>query len=96
MYNQIFGLKLLKLSYIFFYKDIDRGLLELFGPLSIVKGVKKNQFKIETIKPFFYMQTLSFFLILIFYATLYFLNYITFYSILTPLFILIAININEK
>jgi hypothetical protein len=95
-YNEVFGLKFLNLSYVFFYKDIDRGLLEFFGPLTIVKGIQKKALKMETIKPFFFLQTLSFFLIFFFYALACLFNFITLYSMLTPLFLIIAINTNEK
>ena len=47
IYNQNIGQKFLDLSYIFSYKDIDRGILEIFGPFGLVKTVTvfKNYLK---------------------------------------------------
>jgi len=90
-YNQFFGLKILTLSYIFSYKNIDRGLLELFGPLIIVKAIQNYFRQTNKIQPFFFIQNLSFFFILFLYISLIFFNYIFLFQFLIPFFLLLAI-----
>jgi len=46
-YNQIFSQKILELSYFFTYQKVDRGFLEFFGPVGIIRSTKNlyNYFK---------------------------------------------------
>lgn len=41
MYNEFVAQNALKLSYNFFYKDIDRGILEKVGPFGVVNSISK-------------------------------------------------------
>jgi len=90
-YNQIFGLNFLNFSYNFSYKDIDRGILEFFGPLTIVKNTQNYFIKMKEIQPFFFIQSLSFLLILFIYILFILFNYVTISKALIPLFLVFAV-----
>ena len=42
IYNEIFTQNVLNLSYLYTYKNIDRGILEIFGPSGITNIIQKN------------------------------------------------------
>jgi len=81
----------LDFSYTFSYKDIDRGILEFFGALNLVKTIEQYFIKIKQIQPAFFIQMLSSILILIFYVCMLIGNSIAIYKFLMPFFILTSI-----
>ena len=42
IYMNIIGVFIIQISYLYSYKDIDRGLLEKFGPFGIINSIKHN------------------------------------------------------
>jgi NADH-ubiquinone oxidoreductase chain 5 len=94
--NQSFGLSILNLSYGFSYQNVDRGILEFFGPFTLVKAIQTFLTRIKKIQPLFFIQTLSFFFYFFIFIFIIALNEISLYKILIPLFILIANNIKNK
>jgi len=68
-YNQIFSQKVLELSYFFTYQKVDRGFLEVFGPVGIIQSTKDlyNYFK------FYYSGNIFHILILFSFSTIFFL-----------------------
>jgi hypothetical protein len=47
IYNQILGQNFLKFAYQYTYQNVDRGFLEIFGPIGILSLVKKFFFSIK-------------------------------------------------
>ena len=92
IYNQYFALTALKYSYEFSYKDIDRGLIEYFGPkniviifLNFIKIIKKNEI-------LFFLQSLTYLTFSLF-CFLFFLFNIFSISVISINFLLILIYI---
>jgi NADH-ubiquinone oxidoreductase chain 5 len=71
LYNQYIGQFVISKSYFYTYKDIDRGIIENFGPLGFVAGIKRFSVFIKPLQSGFiyhylYLFFASFFLILFF------------------------------
>jgi hypothetical protein len=81
-YSQIIGLNVLNLSYKFSYRDIDRGLIEFFGPFNFVKTVPFLFNSLNKSEPLFFVQSIAliFFGLILFF--LFFLGKITISTII--------------
>jgi len=65
VYNQFFGQNSLSLGYHHTYKDIDRGIIEVFGPFGITQGIKDMSTNIKQIQTGFLYHYLFLFLVFI-------------------------------
>lgn len=90
-YNQILGQSILNIGYAFSYKDVDRGLLEFFGPLNIAKSLQKVSKGTAALGTFFFIQTFSFLSLFVIYIILFALGVVSLYQIIVPF--LIALNV---
>jgi NADH-ubiquinone oxidoreductase chain 5 len=82
LYNEIITQRVLNFSYNYFYKMIDRGIIEKWGPFGIVGAINTISVKIKTTQTGFvlkYLQFILFFLISCFF-TYSFLGLNVFYS----------------
>ncbi len=95
-YNQYFGLNVLNISYKFSYKDIDRGLLEFFGPLNIVNSLRSIYNYIYINTTVFFIQTISLLIIVCIYTFCWFLGVLTIYKIIIPIIILFTYILFKK
>jgi len=66
-YNQFISQKVIELSYFFTYQKVDRGFLEIFGPVGIIQNTKNlyNYFK------FYYSGNIFHILILFLFSVLF-------------------------
>jgi hypothetical protein len=97
IYNQHIGLNALNVSYYFTYKDIDRGLIEFFGPFNIVKTLQLTMKKTVEIEPNLFVKSLSYLVILSLYIVAWYTNYIdNVYVSIAPLLLLFAFIISKK
>ena len=75
LYNSFFGQKVLFLGFNFTYKDIDRGIIEQFGPFNLIFLLKKFLLQIKTFQSgllidyIFYL--VLFFVLIIFYFLIF-------------------------
>lgn len=82
LYNEIITQRVLNFSYNYFYKMIDRGIIEKWGPFGIVGAINTISIKIKTNQTGFvlkYLRFILFFLISCFF-TYHFLGLNVFYS----------------
>jgi NADH-ubiquinone oxidoreductase chain 5 len=70
IYNQLLSQSFLSLSYNYFYKNVDRGLVELVGPTGIITDINMFVYKIKPIQSGYVLNYLLYFLVSI--ATLTF------------------------
>jgi NADH:ubiquinone oxidoreductase subunit 5 (subunit L)/multisubunit Na+/H+ antiporter MnhA subunit len=97
MYNQHIGLNVLNQSYQFTYKDIDRGLIEFFGPFNIVKTLQLTMKNSSQIEPNLFIKSLSYLLLLCVYIIAWYTNYIdSVYISIAPIIMLFAFIISKK
>ncbi len=66
IYNEFIAQNALKSSYDFFYKTIDRGLIEKIGPYGLVNLINSTSFDIKKVQSGFIIDYLRYFLISIF------------------------------
>ena len=69
VYNEIIVQNILKKSYFFFYQDIDRGIIEKFGPVGISNLLSKSSYLIQKLQTGF----------IIHYLVYFFLSFIIFF-----------------
>jgi NADH-ubiquinone oxidoreductase chain 5 len=50
LYNEVISQNVLSLGFDFFYKEIDRGLIEQVGPFGIVQVIKNSSYNIKNIR----------------------------------------------
>jgi hypothetical protein len=97
LYNQHIGLNILNQSYYFTYKDIDRGLVEFFGPFNMVKTLQNTMKNSTKIEPNLFIKSLSYLLILTIYILAWYTDYISnVYVTIAPLMMLSAFIIAKK
>jgi len=85
IYIHFIGLPFLNFSYFYTYKDIDRGLLENFGPSGIIKLINKNLFSLKFLQTGFIYHYI---LITFFTFNFFFICIILFnFYIITPIFL---------
>ena len=77
IYNQFFSQNFLNLSYSFSYKTFDRGILEYFGPLGVIREINSiiNYFKL------YYSGNIFHVLLLLFFSLIFFLVNFIFFSL---------------
>ena len=93
IYFFLIGLPLLNFSYLYTYKDIDRGLLENFGPFGLIKLIDKGSFNLKLIQTgyiYHYMLS-SFFVFIIFFIFLILFNYYLITSIFLKLILFLIL-----
>ena len=84
LYMFLVGLPILNLSYLYTYKDIDRGLLEKVGPSGLINLVDKSSFNLKLIQTGY---VYHYMLITFFIFSLVFLFLILFnYYLISPIF----------
>jgi len=89
VYNEIVTQNILDISYFHTYKNIDRGILELFGPSGIISIINSNTKEIISIQSgyishylfMFFLSILFFSFFLFSFSTLYSLNLLFFFFI---------------
>jgi hypothetical protein len=84
LYNNIFVFNFLSLCYLLTFKVIDRGLVEVFGPLSLVRWVSKS----SSVFSFFQTGFLYNYIFIVLLGTIFFLKLVFSSSI----FSLLSIN----
>jgi NADH-ubiquinone oxidoreductase chain 5 len=84
LYNNIFVFNFLSLCYSLTFKVIDRGLIEIFGPLSLVRWVSKS----SSVFSFFQTGFLYNYIFIVLLGTIFFLKLV--FS--TSIFSLVSIN----
>jgi len=98
LYNEFVSQKILDTSYFFFYKDIDRGFIEQFGPFGLVSFLKhcSHLFKSSLHGSLFhYIVFFSIFFIFLVFLVLYFSFFYNFISILS-FFILVNFFLSDS
>ena len=75
LYNEILGQNIISFSYTFSYKDIDRGIIEILGPSSMIYSISNIQQEIKkyqsgNIFHYLFMFALSLLIILFVYLEL--------------------------
>lgn len=78
IYNEFITQTVLKSSYDYFYKTIDRGFIEKVGPFGIINTINIMVHNIKKNQTGFVIDYLSYFLVFILLFVLYFCNTITF------------------
>lgn len=89
IYNEIFSQSILNSSYHFFYKTIDRGILENLGPFGIVNTLDQSAQQIKSFQTGFVIDYLAYFLgfILLFFLFLIGQNFLIPFFIIAYIFI---------
>ena len=77
IYNEFISNLILNLGLKFFYKEVDRGFLEHFGPLGFINLIKKSMLFLKKVEKgsFFYILSIFYYfvcLIIFFYFFFYF------------------------
>lgn len=91
IYNQFVAQPILSTGYFFFYKEIDRGLLETFGPyglINILKSVSKDSLKIQRANLFAFLFYFFIVLISIIFFLFFFQEFYSFCYLLVLLFLI--------
>ena len=78
IYNEFITQKALNSSYTFFYKTVDRGLVEKVGPFGVINLINTITYDVKKGQTGFIIDYLTYFLIFIILITLYFYNVIVF------------------
>ena len=89
IYNEIITQKFLDISYIHTYKNIDRGVLEIFGPSGIINSIQANTKSIISLQSGYISHYLFMFFISILLIFLFIFSFFTLYSFNLILFFLI-------
>ena len=89
IYNEIITQKFLDISYVHTYKNIDRGILEIFGPSGIINIIQANTKSIISLQSGYISHYLFMFFISILFIFLFIFSFFTLYSFNLILFFLI-------
>jgi NADH-ubiquinone oxidoreductase chain 5 len=89
IYNEIITQKFLDISYIHTYKNIDRGILEIFGPSGIINIIQANTKSIVSLQSGYISHYLFMFFISILLIFLFIFSFFTLYSFNLIFFFLI-------
>lgn len=88
------GLPILNLSYLYTYKDVDRGLLEKVGPSGLIKLVDTSSFNLKLLQTgyVYHYMLITFFIFLLVFIFLILFNYylitLTFLNLIIFLFLI--------
>jgi proton-translocating NADH-quinone oxidoreductase chain L len=94
IYNQLFGQNFLKFAYQYTYQNVDRGFLEIFGPIGILLLIKNFFFSIKFFQnglTYSYLSLILIFLIVIVFICLN-INIINIFLIILPFILLDYVN----
>ncbi len=87
MYNQFIVQKTLKSSYSYFYQDIDRGLVEKFGPFGLSNVITKFSNEFKESQTGFILHYLAYFFVAILFFTALLSKDMVLFSLLLVIFI---------
>ena len=91
IYNQFITQNILTTGFTFFYKDIDRGILEQLGPLGIVQLIQKSSKRIKSTQNGAIFHYLFIFLFLIFIFIFFTIFFNFFFNFLEILFFFLTL-----
>jgi proton-translocating NADH-quinone oxidoreductase chain L len=94
LYNEIFGQYALNISYHFAYKNVDRGVIEKFGPSGIVSSTQyliRNLNTLQSGHVYHYLFLFSFSILLLIFIVIFFFHFFSIDIVFFLLFILVSI-----
>jgi proton-translocating NADH-quinone oxidoreductase chain L len=94
LYNEVFGQYALNLSYHFAYKNVDRGIIEKFGPSGIVSSVQSLISSLSALQSghiFHYLFLFSFAILLLIFIAIFFFHFFSIDIVFFLFFILFCI-----
>jgi NADH-ubiquinone oxidoreductase chain 5 len=94
LYNEVFGQYALNLSYHFAYKNVDRGIIEKFGPSGIVSSIQSLISSLGTLQSghiYHYLFLFSFAILLLIFIAIFFFHFFSIDIVFFLFFILFCI-----
>lgn len=94
LYNEFFGQYALNISYHFAYKNLDRGLIEKFGPSGIVSSIQALIISLNTLQSghiYHYLFLFSFAILLLIFLSIFFFSFFSINIVFFLCFVLFCI-----
>jgi len=94
LYNEFFGQYALNISYHFAYKNLDRGLIEKFGPSGIVSSIQALMVSLNTLQSghiYHYLFLFSFAILLLIFISIFFFSFFSINIVFFLCFVLFCI-----
>ena len=94
LYNEIFGQYALNISYHFAYKNVDRGIIEKFGPSGIVSSIQHFLDRLNILQSgyiYHYLFLFSFAILLLIFVSIFFFHFFSMDIVFFLFFILFSL-----